>query len=97
MKQLRENIPEFAKEWAEKIMQLNIKIDENMKYHIMRSDRNNAETIFETGNKAQVGRNFRRLYEAFCNAKRGRVYLVNERNFVVEDCFGRQEYWVEKF
>lgn len=25
MKQLRENIPEFAKEWAEKIMQLNIK------------------------------------------------------------------------
>lgn len=63
----------------------------------MRSDRNNAETIFETKNKAQAERNFRRLYEVFCSERKGCVYLVNERNFVVEDCFGRQEYWIEKF
>lgn len=64
----------------------------------MRSDHNNAETIFETKNKAQAERNFRRLYEVFCSEKKGCVSLVNERNFVVDDDYwGRQEYWIEKF
>lgn len=99
MKQLRENIPEFAKEWAEECMkQLNIKIDENMKYYIIRADHNNAETIFETGNKAQVEKNFRRLYKAYCNEKKKCVSLLTERHFVVDDDYwGRQEYWIEKF
>ena len=55
------------------------------KYYIIRSDHNNAEMIFETGNKAKVEKNFKRLYEAYCNKKKSCVFLINERYFVVDD------------
>ena len=68
------------------------------KYHIMRAECGNAESVFETTNKAQAERYFRRLYEAYFNTGKRRVYFVNERNFVInDDSCGHLEYWIEKF
>lgn len=68
------------------------------KYHIMRAECGNAESIFETTNKAQAERYFRRLYETYFNTKEWSVYFVNERNFVIDDdSCGQLEYWIEKF
>ena len=64
----------------------------------MRAECGNAESIFETTNKAQAARYFRRLYETYFNTKEWSVYFVNERNFVIDDgSCGQLEYWIEKF